>query len=146
MSGAHGTDRRVVRFVVDTLLTPDQVELVRQVLARALCRADDDHPGPCRVAWDVWHLDESGAARGAALAAPDADAVRAALGALETLPPAVATADLLDELSGPWPGPVGGSAPGTAPAQGLVGQDTVGPPVEGREPAVVPETPAQRHG
>ncbi|WP_143448595.1 hypothetical protein [Kineosporia sp. A_224] len=139
MPGAHGTDpdRRVVRFVVDTLVTPDQVELVRAVLARALCGADDDHPGPCRVAWDVWHLDEGGAARGAALAAPDVDAVRAALGALETLPSAAATADLLDEL---------GSAAGTAPAQGLVGKDAVRPPVEGREPAVVPEAPAQRHG
>lgn len=144
MSGAQGTDRRVVRFVVDTLVTPDQVELVRQVLARALCGADDDHPGPCRVAWDVWHLDEGAAARGAALAAPDADAVRAALGALEALPPAVAAAELLDELAGA--GPAGRSAPGTAAAQGLVGQDAVGPPVEGREPAVVPEPPAQRHG
>lgn len=126
-----------MRFVVDTLVTPEQVELVRQVLARALCGADDDHPGPCRVAWDVWHLDEGGAARGAALAAQTADAVRATLGALETVPSAVATADLLDEL---------GLAPGTARAQGLVGQDAVGPPVEGREPAVVPEAPAQRHG
>lgn len=126
-----------MRFVVDTLVTPDQVELVRALLARALCGVDDDHPGPCRVAWDVWHLDEGGTARGAALAAPDADAVRAALGALETVPSAAATADLLDEL---------GSAAGTAAAQGLVGQDAVGPPVEGREPAVVAEAPAQRHG
>ncbi|WP_432487716.1 hypothetical protein [Kineococcus sp. SYSU DK018] len=49
--------RRPFRLQVDVLATPEQVQRLQQVIGEALCAAPEDHPGPCRIAWSMGHLD-----------------------------------------------------------------------------------------
>ena len=94
-----GTDQRVVaRFVVDALVTPEQVELLELLLAQALCAGPDDHAGPCRVAWQISRSLEQ--ASGGSPALPDdvVRSVREAIGELEVLPADAATRALREDL------------------------------------------------
>lgn len=90
--------RQVVRFIVDALVTPEQVALVETLLGTALCGAPDEHSGPCRIAWRLIHRTEGQPSVDGLLDPVDVADVRRALGCLEAVPPQLATAALRAEL------------------------------------------------
>jgi hypothetical protein len=94
-----GTDQRLAaRFVVDALVTPDQVDLLEMLLAQAMCAGPDDHPGPCRVAWRITRAVERPADGSQPLPDAVARSVRQAIGSLEVLPSDAATRAIAADL------------------------------------------------
>lgn len=45
--------RHPFRLIVDVLATAEQAQRLQPVIAKALCAAPEDHPGPCRIAWSM---------------------------------------------------------------------------------------------
>ncbi|WP_143448706.1 hypothetical protein [Kineosporia sp. A_224] len=90
-------ERQVYRVLVDVLAVPEQVDALLALLGTAVCGLPDDHDGACRLAW---RMAATGPGRDLPVLPEVERGVRAALSALETWPPAAATADLLAEVAG----------------------------------------------
>jgi hypothetical protein len=78
-------ERRVHRIYVDVLATDEQLPALRRVIGEALCKAPDDHGGPCRIAWSIGFSSEDpdGDQEGSQLSKEDIEDIRSELQPVE---------------------------------------------------------------